>query len=237
MLELDNSIGDVHANIKDAEAIIASELEDDILDCGTELRETYSALADLDCILSLASSASDHNYVRPVVVSSEEKCILIQNGGHPLHEHIIDSNFIRNHAVIDETNRVNIVSGPNYSGKSCYARQVGVLVYMAHIGSFIPCERARISIVDRILTQFSVVETCTVPQSSFQLDLTRMARIMNSATENSLVLIDEFGKGNLTRRQTTTDVVIVSLHSLDHFTLRHWLTRVSFFLVTLSKRN
>lgn len=197
MKVLDNEFGDLDAIIKDTELVITSQLEDDILECESELRETCSALADLDCILSLSDVAARFGYVRPLVLPPSEHCISIKNGGHPLQEQIIDGEFVRNDTAVDASNRVNIITGPNFSGKSCYARQVGILVYMAHIGSFLPCDSARISVVDRILAQFSSAETCSVPQSSFQLDLTRTGAMIRAATQHSLILIDEFGKGML----------------------------------------
>jgi DNA mismatch repair protein MSH5 len=199
MHDLDEQVGDLDALIKDTESLVASQLEYDILECEGELRETFSALADLDCTLALSNLASQFQYVRPVVVPASEKCIIIRKGGHPLQEQIIARDFVRNDTVLNDVdnNRVNILTGPNFSGKSCYARQVGILTYMAHIGSFLPCESARISLVDRILSHFGAVETCSVPQSSFQYDLTRMGSIFRTATEHSLVLIDEFGKGAL----------------------------------------
>lgn len=194
--QMDAEIGDLDIAIKNIEFMIASQLEDDILACDLELRETYSALADLDCILAFAEISKEQNYVRPVMVAAEEQCILIESGGHPLQEHFSAAGrFVRNHTEMDESFRVHIVSGPNFSGKSCYARQVGILTYMAHLGCFLPCSSARISVVDRIVTQFSGVETCMVPQSSFQLDLTNMGGILQTATQQSLVLLDEFGKG------------------------------------------
>mmetsp|Transcript_37010 Transcript_37010/g.54189 ORF Transcript_37010/g.54189 Transcript_37010/m.54189 type:complete len:218 (+) Transcript_37010:675-1328(+) len=197
---LDDEIGDLDAFIKDTESMIVSELEEEILECESELRSTFGALAELDCILSFASCAADLNFVRPEVVSgndgsNEENIIFIENGRHPLQELIIDDEFIANDTMIDNTNRVNVITGPNFSGKSCYTRQVGVLVYLAHIGCFLPCDRAKISITDQILARISSVETCAVPQSSFQLDLTQMASIMRRSTSRTLVLIDEFGKG------------------------------------------
>lgn len=181
-----------------SEAFIVGELEDEILDCETKLRETCHALADLDCILAFASCAIDYNYVRPVVVPANENCIHIRNGRNPLQEIIVETDFIPNDTMITSDCRVNVVTGPNFSGKSCYTRQVGVLTFMAHIGCFIPCDEARISITDQILARFSSVETCAVPQSTFQLDLTQMGSIMRHVTRNSLVLIDEFGKGKPT---------------------------------------
>lgn len=195
MRNLDESLGDIDSFIKDTEALIVAELEDVILDRDYELRAVFSALADLDCILSFSSFCADNSYVRPVVVSSEEKCIRIKNGRHPLQELLCESKFVPNDANIDTRDRINIVTGPNFSGKSCYARQIGMLTYMAHIGCFLPCEGAQISVVDRILPRFSSAESCSVPQSSFQLDLTKMGSILRQAGQKSLVIIDEFGKG------------------------------------------
>ncbi len=203
MRQLDDEIGDLDAFIKDTESMIVSKLEEDILDCESYLRSSFDTISELDCILSFAGCASDQNFVRPHIVSADnttsysgcDQKYCIVNGRHPLQEIILDEEFIPNDTLIDENNRINIITGPNFSGKSCYLRQVGVLVYMAHIGCFIPCEKAQISITDQILTRISNIETCSVPQSSFQLDLTQMANIMRKCTPKSLVLIDEFGKG------------------------------------------
>lgn len=199
MRRLDDEIGDLDAFIKDTESMIVSELEEDILDCETELRATFGALAQLDCILSFASCAADLNFVRPYVVesndSSDDSQVIIDNGRHPLQELLLDGDFIANDTYIDSKVPVNIITGPNFSGKSCYARQVGLIVYMSHIGSFVPCDKAIIPITDQILARISSIETCAIPQSSYQLDLTQMATILNRSTSKSLVLIDEFGKG------------------------------------------
>jgi DNA mismatch repair ATPase MutS len=197
MNQLDEEIGDLDAFIKDTEALIVSDLEEDILECESELRSTFSALADLDCILSLAGCAADLNFVKPEIVSDTRGVIDIENGRHPLQELIVNDEFIPNDTAMDETNRVLVVTGPNFSGKSCYARQVGVLVYLAHVGSYLPCDSARISIFDQILVNFGDVETCAVPQSTFQRDLTQIAGIFHRSTPKTLVLIDEFGKGKL----------------------------------------
>ena len=194
---LDQEIGDLDAFIKDTESMIVSNLEDEILGYELEIRRTFEALAELDCIISFASCAADLNFVRPEVVDSTESPIVyISNGRHPLQEIIVESgSFIPNDTMIDDMHRLNVITGPNFSGKSCYTRQVGVLVYMAHIGCFLPCDRAKISITDQILARISNVETCAIPQSSFQLDLTQMATVLRRATSRSLCLIDEFGKG------------------------------------------
>lgn len=192
MVDISNFLTWMHFGF---EALVMSELEDAILTVEMELRDTFTALADLDCILSFASVAMDMGYVRPQMVQESENCIHIVNGRHPLQEMILENSFIPNDTKITSSCRLSIVTGPNFSGKSCYARQVGVLVYLAHIGAFIPCDAARISVHSQIFARFSTVETCAVPQSSFQLDLSEMGTILRRAGRGSLVLIDEFGKG------------------------------------------
>lgn len=196
--EIDADIGNVDTRIRDKEQLIVNELEEDIFDSEHHLRNIFQMVANLDCLLSFANCSEDLNFVRPEIIPASndisDDSILIENGRHPLQELIVDSDFIPNSTVIDETRRMNIVTGPNYSGKSCYTRQVGIIVYMAHLGCFVPCDQARISVTDQILARISSVETCSIPQSSFQLDLTQMATILHRSTSNSLVLIDEFGK-------------------------------------------
>jgi len=222
---------DLDAFIKDTEAMIVSDLEEDILECESELRSTFSALADLDCILSLAGCAVDLNFVKPEIVSHTSGVINIENGRHPLQELIVNDEFIPNDTTMDDANRVLVVTGPNFSGKSCYARQVGVLVYLAHVGSYLPCDSAKISIMDQILVNFGDVETCAVPQSTFQRDLTQIAGIFHRSTRDTLVLIDEFGKGTapasgiavmaaaLQRLADTNCKVVCTTHFLELFSL------------------
>jgi DNA mismatch repair protein MSH5 len=192
---LDETIGDLDAFIKDTENLILGQLEEEILDFESQILESFNALADLDCILAFADCAADLKYVRPKILPKDENCIEIVNGRHPLQEIVLESDFRPNNTTIEPCRRVHIISGPNFSGKSCYARQVGLLVFMAHIGCFIPCDDAKISITDQIIARFSGFETCSVPQSSFQLSLTQMGHTIRYATSNSLVIIDEFGKG------------------------------------------
>lgn len=153
MRALDEEIGDLDAFIKDTESMIVSELEEDILDCETDLRRTFGGLAELDCILSFASCAADLNYVRPQMfdanhgkkttannrndravngdgdgtetngIDDAADGIFIENGRHPLQELIIDGDFISNDTNMGKS-RINVVTGPNFSGKSCYTRQV-----------------------------------------------------------------------------------------------------------------
>eukprot|EP00934_Nitzschia_sp_Nitz4_P002886 Nitzschia sp. Nitz4//scaffold38_size140716//70331//73000//NITZ4_003145-RA/size140716-processed-gene-0.33-mRNA-1//1//CDS//3329550072//2876//frame0 len=192
---LDDEIGDLDRLIKDREGMIVNELEETILDSEADLRQSFKALSELDCILSFSECAMDFQFVRPVLLQDGSSRIHIVDGRHPLQEIITERAFVPNDVDIDTPTRISVVTGPNYSGKSCYLRQVGVLVYMAHIGCFLPCSRAEMCIVDNIVSRISSIETCSVPQSSFQLDLTQMASILRHVSPKSLVLIDEFGKG------------------------------------------
>ena len=196
MTDLDTSIGDLDGYIKDTEGMLLSELEDNILDSEYALRQAAKAISELDCIVAFADCAVDSNYTRPIITSQQESNLIhIKEGRHPLQEIITEKEFVCNDTKLDENQRLAVVTGPNYSGKSCYLRQVGLLVYMAHIGSFIPCTAAQISVTDKLFARICTVETCAVPQSSFQLDLTQMASILLKCTSRSLVLVDEFGKG------------------------------------------
>lgn len=135
---LDSSIGDLDAIITDAEHMIVTQLEDYILDHEIESRETFGALAELDCILSFVHYALGENMARPEIVPKEENCIGIMEGRHPLQELILDTPFVPNDTFIDSNARVNVVTGPNFSGKSCYARQ-GKTVYTFCIHCVYPC--------------------------------------------------------------------------------------------------
>ena len=195
MRMLDEEVSDPLGYIQDTEKLIVSSLEDDILDHEPELRATFTALAELDCILCFAACADDLKFSRPTMAEPRDRCVNIKNGRHPLQEIIVDTEYVPNDTSIDSRNRIAVITGPNFSGKSCYTRQVGVIVYMAHLGCFVPAESANIAITDQILARISAVETCSVPQSTFQHEMTQMGTILRTARPYSLILVDEFGKG------------------------------------------
>lgn len=124
MKQLDQDIGDLDGFIKDTEGIIVAELEEAILEHESELRECFKALSQLDCILAFASCAIDLKFTRPKMEPATTSRIYIKDGRHPLQEIITETEFIPNHVQIDSKNRLIVISGPNYSGKSCYLRQV-----------------------------------------------------------------------------------------------------------------
>ena len=169
---------------------IASQLE--------RVRVTARAVANLDALCSLAFTAVRNNYTRPVVDTSDE--IIIENGRHPVVELMLNgAPFVPNDTKLDcDKNRIAIITGPNMAGKSTYMRQVAVIVLMAQIGSFVPAESAKIGIVDRIFTRVGASDDLSAGQSTFMLEMTEVADILNNATSKSLIVFDEIGRGTST---------------------------------------
>ncbi len=169
---------------------IASQLE--------RVRKTARAVANLDALCSLAYTAVNNNYTRPVVDTSDE--IIIENGRHPVVEIMLQgAPFVPNDTHLDcSGNRIAIITGPNMAGKSTYMRQVAVIVLMAQIGSFVPADSAKIGIVDRIFTRVGASDDLSAGQSTFMLEMTEVADILNNATSKSLIVFDEIGRGTST---------------------------------------
>ena len=169
---------------------IASQLE--------RVRKTARAVANLDALCSLAYTAVNNNYTRPVVDTSDE--IIIENGRHPVVELMLQgAPFVPNDTQLDcNKNRIAIITGPNMAGKSTYMRQVAVIVLMAQIGSFVPADSAKIGIVDRIFTRVGASDDLSAGQSTFMLEMTEVADILNNSTSKSLIVFDEIGRGTST---------------------------------------
>ncbi|WP_372880882.1 DNA mismatch repair protein MutS [Psychromonas sp.] len=160
------------------------------------LQYTAQALAELDVLNNLAERAVTLNYVRPVLQA--ENGIEIQEGRHPVVEQVSKTPFIANPIALNEQRRMLIITGPNMGGKSTYMRQVALMVLMAHIGSFIPAQSAKIGPVDRIFTRIGASDDLASGRSTFMVEMTETANILHNATKNSLVLMDEIGRGTST---------------------------------------
>ncbi len=156
-------------------------------------------IAELDCFLSLAEAALENNYVRPVVDDSD--VLEIKDGRHPVVEKTLPpgEDFIANDTHLDpETEQIWIITGPNMAGKSTFLRQVGLIVLMAQIGSFVPAQQAHIGIVDRIFTRVGASDNLALGESTFLVEMNETANILNNATPKSLILLDEIGRGTST---------------------------------------
>jgi DNA mismatch repair protein MutS len=155
-------------------------------------------LAQLDCLLSLAEVADQNNYCRPEILADGR--IHIEEGRHPVVEKMISGErFVPNSIVMDDTeNQVLVITGPNMAGKSTVLRQVALLVIMAQMGSFVPARKAAIGVVDRIFTRVGALDNLSQGQSTFMVEMQETANILNNATEKSLVILDEIGRGTST---------------------------------------
>lgn len=162
------------------------------------IQETAKAIAQLDVYASLSVVAQHNNYVRPTV--NTKGVIDIKNGRHPVVEKMINNDmFIANDTYLDNgSKRVSVITGPNMAGKSTYMRQTALIVLMAQIGSFVPAEKAKIGVVDRIFTRVGASDDLASGQSTFMVEMTEVANILRNATAKSLLILDEIGRGTST---------------------------------------
>ena len=162
------------------------------------IQETAKAIAQLDVYASLSVVTQRNNYVRPTV--NTKGVIDIKNGRHPVVEKMINNDmFIANDTYLDNgSKRVSVITGPNMAGKSTYMRQTALIVLMAQIGSFVPAEKAKIGVVDRIFTRVGASDDLASGQSTFMVEMTEVANILRNATAKSLLILDEIGRGTST---------------------------------------
>jgi DNA mismatch repair protein MutS len=161
-----------------------------------EILDIARAVAELDVLANFAEVAVRNDYHRPVVHPGTH--IRIRNGRHPVVERFGMQTFIPNDCVLDDEQRMIVLTGPNMSGKSTYLRQVALICLMAHIGSFVPADEAEIALIDRIFTRVGAHDELATGQSTFMVEMTETATILNHATERSLVVLDEIGRGTST---------------------------------------
>ena len=160
-----------------------------------ELQRAATAIAELDVLCAFAERAVALNYVAPEL--SDERIIDIQSGRHPVVEKTIE-HFIANDTVLSPTRQMLLITGPNMGGKSTYMRQTALIALLAYCGSFVPADRARIGIIDRIFTRIGSADDLAGGRSTFMVEMTEAANILHNATAHSLVLLDEIGRGTST---------------------------------------
>ena len=161
-----------------------------------ELQHTAAALSELDVLATLAERADHLSLTRPEFI--EQSGIHIDQGRHLVVEQVLDQPFIPNDVCLDDKRRMLIVTGPNMGGKSTYMRQTAVIALLAHIGSFVPASACRLGLVDQIFTRIGSSDDLAGGRSTFMVEMTETANILHNATENSLVLMDEIGRGTST---------------------------------------
>lgn len=195
---LENQILGAEEKVINLEYNVFVEVRDKIEAQVERLQKSAGIVATLDSLCSLANVAEDQNYVRPQVDNSG--IIDIKDGRHPVIEKILPSgSFVQNDTYLDkDDNRLSIITGPNMAGKSTYMRQVALITLMAQIGSFVPASSARIGVVDKIFTRVGASDDLSMGQSTFMVEMMEVAQILKEATSNSLVILDEIGRGTST---------------------------------------
>lgn len=173
-------------------------------------RCTITSVAQLDCLLGFAELAQQQNYVRPEM-AEEEGCLVVQDGRHPIVEQLSSAPFVPNDTLLEGSRRAMVITGPNMGGKSCYIRQVALLLILAQAGSFVPCSSARFSPVDRILVRMGAQDSLEQGKSTFLVEMQETAEILRKATSRSLVIMDELGRGT-----STHDGVAIAYGTLKH---------------------
>ena len=196
--EIEAKILGANERAQNLEYQLFQKLRDETLREIEAIQKTAEAIAVLDVLCALAETARLFRYCRPELNDSLR--LVIKDGRHPvLDQNLIDEKFVPNDTELDgETIRMAIVTGPNMAGKSTYIRQVALIVLMAQIGSFLPAESAEVGLVDRIFTRVGASDDLARGQSTFMVEMNETANIINNATDHSLVILDEIGRGTST---------------------------------------
>lgn len=194
--EIEDTILGADEKVVALEYEIFSEIRNSIAQKVERIQNTAHILSVTDVLQSLGEVADKNGYVKPVVNNSG--VINIKSGRHPVVEKVSRESFIPNDTYLDREESLAIITGPNMAGKSTYMRQTALLVLMAQIGSFVPAESAEIGITDRIFTRVGASDDLATGQSTFMVEMVEVANILNNATKNSLLILDEIGRGTST---------------------------------------
>lgn len=197
--EYEDKILNAEEKIIKLEFELYDQIRNNASTASVEIQENARLVAMLDCYLSLAEAADENKYVKPLLNESDK--IEIIDGRHPVVERILPTGekFTQNSTNLSSTeDQIIILTGPNMAGKSVYLRQVGLIILMAQIGSFVPAKEARIGLVDRIFTRVGASDNIASGESTFLVEMQEAANILNNATDKSLILLDEIGRGTST---------------------------------------
>lgn len=195
--EMEDLILNSEQKVIDIEYQIFTEIRDKVAREVVRIQKTARQISIVDSLLSFAIVSFENNYSKPVITN--DGIIKIEEGRHPVVEKVLNSIFVPNDTYLDlKDNMIAIITGPNMAGKSTYMRQVALITLMAQIGCFVPAKSASISIVDRIFTRIGASDDLASGQSTFMVEMSEVSNILQNATKNSLILLDEVGRGTST---------------------------------------
>ena len=222
--ELEDSILNAEDKLYALEYDLFCEIRDAIFSEIERIQNTAKAVAELDVFASLSYVAERNHYVRPTL--NEKGIIDIKEGRHPVVEQMIQNDmFIANDTYLDNQKHcISVITGPNMAGKSTYMRQTALIVLMAQIGSFVPAKKANISIVDRIFTRVGASDDLASGQSTFMVEMNEVANILRNATPDSLLILDEIGRGT-----STFDGLSIAWAVIEHISNRKLLGAKTLF--------
>jgi DNA mismatch repair protein MutS len=182
--------------VEQLERQILGEIRSAVKEAAPQLQRVARAVAVVDVVSSFAAAAGELRYCRPEI--TEERGLRVTAGRHSVVEQNLETPFVPNDTRIDGGSRLQIITGPNMAGKSVYLRQVAIIALLAQTGSYVPAEEASLGVVDRIFTRVGAEDRLASGESTFMVEMTEAASILNAATERSLVILDEVGRGTST---------------------------------------
>lgn len=196
--EYEHKILTAESRIAALETELFSSLRREISAHAADIRQAAREIGEIDCFVSLASIARKYQYTRPIVDATDK--LVIEEGRHPVIEaSLLGETFIPNDVLLDDyKNRLLLITGPNMAGKSTYIRQVALMTILAQMGSFVPAKQAHIGIVDKLFSRIGASDDLSRGQSTFMVEMSETANILNNATSRSLVILDEIGRGTST---------------------------------------
>ncbi|MDZ7765599.1 MAG: DNA mismatch repair protein MutS [Melioribacteraceae bacterium] len=197
--EYEDKILNANENILKLETTLFDQIRKEVAAETKAIQQNANLLAMIDCYASFAESAEQYNYIQPIIDDSNE--LDVKQGRHPVVERILPpgEKFTPNNCVLsNDDTQIVVLTGPNMAGKSVYLRQIGLIVLLAQIGSFVPAKEAKIGLVDRIFTRVGASDNIAAGESTFLVEMQEAANILNHATNRSLILLDEIGRGTST---------------------------------------
>ncbi|WP_303859629.1 DNA mismatch repair protein MutS [Alkalibaculum bacchi] len=196
--DIESKILNAEEKVIDLEYDIFQEIRNIVLEGVQRVKKSAEIISIVDVLFSFAKVSYENNYVKPIVYSGDE--ILIYEGRHPVVENMMDKkDFVPNSVSLDcNDNRMLLITGPNMAGKSTFIRQVAIITLMAQIGCYVPAEKAKIGVVDRIFTRVGASDDLALGQSTFMVEMSEVSNILKNATHNSLIILDEIGRGTST---------------------------------------